>query len=345
MEADRIIADDVRTLLAATRPEVWSGLRGRRLFLTGGTGFIGKWLLEALAAADGQFELGLRVTVLTRDAAMFRRKHPRLASAPMLHWHEGDVAGFEFPAGSFDLVLHAALPAGMHAQNAATLVRTATAGLERVFAFARHAGARRLLHVSSGAVYGPAREPRPLAETAAWAEPAPNAYTEAKRAAERLCAGNWPFEVVIARCFAFAGPYLEVSGGSAAAQFTAAAAAGRNIVVQGTGEALRSFQYPSDMARWLLTMLVVGRPGAAYNVGSDEVVSILELARRVADAAGTTYEVLGQPAPGLAGSFYVPDLALARADLGLDNTIALDAALRRTLAWRAALQDTRDIPT
>lgn len=345
MDPDRIILDDVRALLAATRAEVWSGLRGQRLFVTGGTGFVGKWLLEALAAADGQFGLGLRVTVLTRDAAAFRRRHPRLAAAPMLQWHEGDVARFAYPAGNFDLVLHAALPASTHAQDAHTLVETARAGLAHVCAFAAQAGARRLLHVSSGAVYGAAREPRPLAESAPWSEPAPNAYTEAKRAAERLCAQDWPFEVVIARCFAFAGPYLEVSGGSAAAQFTAAASAGQEIVVQGTGEAVRSFQYPADMARWLLTMLVLGRAGAAYNVGSAEAVSILELARRVAAAAGTGCRVLGQAAPGLAGSYYVPDVGAARDELALQNTIGLDAALRRTLAWRSAPQATPETLT
>jgi nucleoside-diphosphate-sugar epimerase len=275
--------------------------------------------------------------VLTRDATAFRRRHGRLAAAPMLDWHEGDVADFALPAGAFDLVVHAALPASTHAQDAANLVRTAAAGLQRVCAFAQQARVRRLLHVSSGAVYGAAGAPRPLHEATPWSEPAPNAYTEAKRAAERICAGDLPFEVVIARLFAFAGPYLEASGGSAAAQFTAAAAAGRRIVVQGTGEAIRSFQYPSDMARWLLTMLVVGRRGAAYNVGSDEAVSILDLARRAAAAAGTDYEVLGQSAPGLAGSYYVPDLALARDELGLANTVGLAQALRRTLAWRSAL--------
>ena len=336
MDAEAILAGDVDALLAATRLDVWQGLRGQRLFLTGGTGFVGKWLLEALSAADARMGLGLRVTVLTRDAAAFRARHPRLAAAPLLHWHEGDVADFAFPPGSFDLVVHAALPASTHAGEAGKLVATAQAGLQRVCAFARAAGVRRLLHVSSGAVYGPVAESRPVAEDQAWAEPAPNAYTEAKRAAERLCAGDWPFDVVVARLFAFAGPYLETTGGSAAAQFTAAAAEGREIVVQGTGEAVRSFQYPADMARWLLTLLVLGRPGAAYNVGSEEAASILELARRVAAAAGVGHRVLGAAAPGLAGSYYVPDTARARRELGLVNTVPLAAALRRTLAWRGA---------
>jgi len=342
MEADQVIAEDVQALLAATRAEVWSGLGGRRLFLTGGTGFVGKWLLEALAAADAALALELRVTVLTRDAAAFRRRHPRLAAAPLLQWHEGDVVDFAFPDGRFDLVIHAALPASTHAQDAGALVATARAGTERACAFTAHAGAQRLLHVSSGAVYGAAPGPLPLAESADWAEPAPNAYTEAKRAAERVCTQGWPFDVVVARLFAFTGPYLEPSGGSAAAQFTAAASAGQDIVVQGTGEPVRSFQYPSDMARWLLTLLVLGRPGAAYNVGSEEAVSIRELATRVADATGTKLRVLGQAAPGLAGSFYVPSTRLARDSLGLDNRVGLDAALRRTLAWRAAAQPTRE---
>lgn len=340
MDADQVIAEDVRALLAATRAEVWSGLRGKRLFLTGGTGFVGKWLLEALVAADAAYALGMRVTVLTRNAAAFRGAHPRLAAAPLLQWHEGDVAGFAFPEGRFDLVVHAALPASTHAQDAGTLVATALAGTEHVCAFAAQAGAQRLLHVSSGAVYGASVDARPIAESADWAEPAPNAYTEAKRAAERVCTRDWPFEAVIARLFAFAGPYLEPTGGSAAAQFIAAASAGQEIVVQGTGEAVRSFQYPSDMARWLLTLLVLGRPGAAYNVGSEEAVSIRELAARVAAVAGAQYRVLGQAARGLAGSFYVPSTGFARESLGLRNAVGLDSALRRTFSWRSARSST-----
>lgn len=338
MQADDIIAEDVRALLAATRADVWSALRGQRLFITGGTGFVGKWLLEALAAADAAMDLGLRVTVLTRDAAAFRRRQPRLAAAKLLQLHEGDVASFAFPAGAFDLVVHAALPASTHAQDAATLVETARAGVLRVAAFAGQAGVRRVLHVSSGAVYGAATGDSPLREETAWMQPAPNAYTEAKRAAEALCAGPWPFDVAIARLFAFAGPWLEPSGGSAAAQFIADAAAGRDIVVQGTGEAVRSYQYPSDMARWLLTLLALAPGGSTFNVGSEEAVSIRELARRVASAAGVGCQVLGKPAPGLAGNFYVPATARAREQFGLDNTVPIDLALRRTLAWRSAAQ-------
>lgn len=344
MEADQVIAEDVQGLLAAMPPEVWAGLRGKRLFLTGGTGFVGKWLLELLAAAEANSRLGLRVTVLTRNPAAFRRRHTRLAAAPLLDWHEGDVTSFPFPPGHFDLVVHAALPASTHHEDASALVATARAGTQRVCAFAAQAGVERLLHVSSGAVYGTVTGREPIPECTRWAEPAPNAYTEAKREAERVCGGEWPFDVVVARLFAFAGPYLEVSGGSAAAQFAAEASAGREIVIQSRGDAVRSFQYPADMARWLLTLLVRGRAGQAYNVGSEEAVSVLELARRVAGAAGTTYRVLGQPSSGLAGSYYVPSTRLAREGLGLDNTVALDAAVIRTLRWRAAAEKPREFP-
>lgn len=97
----------------------------------------------------------------------------------------------------------------------------------------------------------------------------------------------WPFEVVVARCFAFLGPYLLPSSGAAAAQFIAQAANGQGMVVQGSGEAIRTYQYAGDMARWLLSCLALGAPGRAYNVGGDNEVTIAELAGEVTRVART----------------------------------------------------------
>jgi dTDP-glucose 4,6-dehydratase len=347
MAPDDIIAEDMQGLLAATRAAVWCGLRGKRIFITGGTGFVGKWLLESLVAADAALDLGLSVTVLTRDAASFRRRHARLAGARILGWHEGDVADFPFPAGRFDFVVSAALPVSVNEQHAPRLLHTAEAGLLHVCEFARRAGVRRLLHVSSGAVYGPRSQADPIGESTPWTEPAANAYTQAKRAAERVCAMEWPFEVAIARCFAFAGPYLEPSAGSAAAQFIVAATEGREIVVQGTGRAVRSYQYPADMARWLLSMLALAPAGLALNIGSAEAVTVGELAGYIASAAGSgsAVKVLSQSDAGLAGSAYVPGIELARSSLDLENTISLDKAIRRTLAWHMARNSLKEATT
>lgn len=333
--SDRDLDENFR----ATSPSVWEALRGRAVFLTGGTGFVGKWLLECLVHADRQLGLGLALTVLTRNPDAFSRSSPHLAGAGVVRLLEGDVADFAFPPGQFDYVLHAALPVAPPQSASGSLQSMAVEGARRVCEFARAAGARRLLHVSSGAVYGPATDAGGLKETTPWTGgDAVNEYTRAKRLAEAVVGENWPFEVIIARCFAFTGPYLLAASGSAAADFMARASSGRGIVVKGTGNTVRSYQYAGDMARWLLTCMVCGQAGQAYNVGSDVCVTIGELAGQVARLAGSPEPVSfsGQESAGLAGNRYVPDVGRAKSALGLENIVSLEDGILRTLAWHAS---------
>ncbi|QOF79245.1 NAD-dependent epimerase/dehydratase family protein [Variovorax sp. 38R] len=331
-----------------TSDKVWDGLRGQAVFMTGGTGFVGKWLLECLLHADRRMELGLALTVLTREPDRFARSSAHLANASAVRLVQGDIVDFEFPAGVFSSVIHAALPVAAPQSGDAELVRLADAGARRVCEFAAARGARRLLHVSSGAVYGTQGSPAVLSEELTWSdEEAVNGYTRAKRRAEAVVMQPWPFEVLVARCFAFIGPCLLPSSGAAAAQFIATAASGEGIVIQGTGQAVRTYQYAGDMARWLLSSLVLGAPGRAYNIGGDVKITIAELAARITRLAGTGVppRVAGQAAPGLAGPCYVPDLRRTTTELELRNAVDLEEGIRRTLAWQKASSSLSNAPT
>jgi len=153
-----------------------------------------------------------------------------------------------------------------------------------VLEFCRQAGTKRMLFVSSGAVYGkqPATVPHVPETYAGSPDPlAPgNAYAEGKRAGEFLCAAFAAandLEIPIARPFAFLGPGLPLERHFAAGNFLADALAGRPLAVNGDGTPYRSYMYPTDLTAWLLTILAKGQSGRAYNVGSDEAVTIGEL--------------------------------------------------------------------
>nr|WP_198083268.1 NAD-dependent epimerase/dehydratase family protein [Variovorax sp. E3] len=197
-------------VLRLTAPEVWAELRGQSMFLTGGTGFVGKWLLECLLHAEHVLKLGLTLTVLTREPDRFAQGSPHLANAAAVELLKGDIADFAFPRRPFSSVIHAALPVAPVQSTAKDLERLAMAGARRACELAAASGARRFLHVSSGAVYGSAIGVEAFAEDQPWSEAeSANAYTRAKRGAESVVAEGWPFGVVIARCFAFLGPCLQ----------------------------------------------------------------------------------------------------------------------------------------
>lgn len=321
--------------------ERWQGLRDQRLFLTGGTGFVGKWLLATLLDANRQLGLNCKATVLTRDPAAFKAQAPDLADAGHVELVQGDVRSFELPGRRFDRVIHAATDVAVSGQDLDTF-DTCVNGTRRVLDLARQAGAESVLLVSSGAVYG--RQPPDLPaigeDFAGPLEPPQtvSAYTVGKRASEWLAqayARQHGLKVVTARCFAFVGPYLPLDKHFAIGNFLRDAMAQQPIVIRGDGTAVRSYLYAADMAAWLWAALLQGQTQSVYNIGGDEAVSIQELAQRIvkALAVDSAISVLKQPTPGLAAERYVPDSMRARTEFKLPPPVVLDDAIRRTAAW------------
>jgi dTDP-glucose 4,6-dehydratase len=163
------------------------------------------------------------------------------------------------------------------------------------------------------------------------------AYAEGKRAAEMLCAiyqKQFGLHISIARIFALLGPYLSLDIHFAAGNFIRDAMQGKRIVVKGNGLPCRSYLYASDLTTWLWHMLVKGEAGKPYNVGSNESVSVRDLAARVSHVLENVgYDVLGAQDKGWNLGRYVPDTALIEKDLGLKRTVTLDEAIRRTAIW------------
>jgi nucleoside-diphosphate-sugar epimerase len=333
------LAVDLERALAQA-PATWEELRGARIFVTGGTGFIGSWLLETLLWANDRLSLGASVVVLTRDGHAFTRGTPHLANHPCVAVAEGDVRVLDGSLGAFTHVVHGAFSSGS-ALDPRTTFDTIVDGTRRTLEFARRAGARRFLFTSSGAVYGP--QPATLSHISEDYPGGPDAadpgqaYAEGKRAAEMLCAvyADQQLEPAIARCFALVGPYLPVDAHFAAGNFVRDALKGGPIEVAGDGTAVRSYLYASDLAVWLWTILLRGTPLQPYNVGSEEAISIADLARTVAGLFTPPREVriAKVPPPGATPHRYVPSTRRARSGLGLQATVGLEHGLARTLEW------------
>lgn len=310
-------------------------LRGRRILLTGGTGFFGKWLVECILSLSRREALDLRLSLLTRNIHAFHENAPQLAAAPELSLMEGDVRTFPFHSGRFDLLIHAAGESVVPPETPfAEQLSSIAEGTRHVLDLAVQAGAERLLFVSSGAVYGP--QPRTVLHVAEDdpQQPDASAYTVGKRAGEALCLGSG-VPCVIARPFAFLGAHLPMDAHFAAGNFLRDALAGQPILIRGDGTPLRSYMYAADLAVWLWTLLLEGMPGRAYNVGSDIPVSIRELAERTAAVVhpGLPIEVRQPPAQAGQPPRYVPSTERAQSELGLRSGITLEEGIRRTARW------------
>lgn len=339
--AEALEAD--RTHVLSRTEDLWRGLRGARVLVTGGTGFVGSWVLEGLRWANERLDAAVDAVVLTRDPDGFGRTRPHLAHARGIRLHAGDVRSFDPPSGDFSHVIHgaASADAALYAREPLAMFDTIVQGSRRVLERAARDRAMVLL-VSSGAVYG--RQPPDLERMGEEYRGAPDpldpdqVYGEGKRAAELLgavTAREAGIEVKIARLFAFVGPYLPLDRHFAVGNFIRDRLAGGPIAITGDGTPLRSYLYGADLAIWLWTILANGTAGRPYNVGSDRPLSIEAVARTVADALAPSVEVTraGTPDPGVPPARYVPDASRARSELGLEEWIGFEDGVRRTLQW------------
>jgi nucleoside-diphosphate-sugar epimerase len=318
----------------------FEALRGARIFLTGGTGFFGKWLLAAFDRAERELGLDLQLTILSRDPGRFFTAWPEARDRAGWTFLEGHVAEVPNLLHRHEFVLHAAADTTAVSTAAEEAARTHAIvdGTQRMLEIAERGRARRFLLVSSGAVYGSAAGQREGArETEARRAKAVTAYGEAKRAAELACE-RAKVDCVVARAFAFLGPHLPLDAHYAAGNFIRDTLGGGPIAVRGDGTALRSYLYPTDLVVWLVALLARGERDAAYNVGSDEVVSTAELANFVAAEVTPAARVeIQAKEPQGPQNIYLPDIAKARDELGLRVTVPLREAVRRTLGFHRAL--------
>lgn len=311
-----------------------------RLFMTGATGFFGSWLLESLAYAKRMLNLKIDIVVLTRNQEAFRKKRPHLATMPGLTLLTGDVTDFTFPQGAFTHVVHAATDVSPQGANRLDQLDTIVTGTRHTLNFAIQSGVKKFLLVSSGSVYGTQPPTVSHVNESYLGAPDPlissSSYGLGKRMAEHLAvlyANQYPLDVSIARCFAFVGPYLPQDAQFAVGNFISNAISNQPIRILGDGTPYRSYLYAADLVIWLWTILCEGRSGVAYNVGSEEAVTLFDLAKVVASVKPTSVVVEKKSDPAILPSRYVPQTLLAQTQLKLKQYVGLKDAIERTIAW------------
>lgn len=323
--------------------EVLRELDGALVLITGGSGFLGSWMAESLCFARDHLGVAVRAALLVRNPNQFSAKFPHLIRHPALDLYPGDLETLALERAEFTHVIHAAAPVVHKAPTNSPLdaFDAIVIGTRRLLEISKRCGVDRFLLLSSGAVYG--RQPSGLYAIPENYSCGPDQmnpaslYGESKRAAELLCALAWGegrVATVVARGFTFVGPRLPLNKSFAVGNFIADRIAHQPIQVTGDGTPWRSYLYAADAAVWLWTMLLKGKPGRAYNVGSDDACTIHQLAREVASLGSPVGLTVQRSAPTTApGSSYVPCITRAAEELGLSVQVKRSDALLRTLRF------------
>ena len=344
-----LIQEDCREVTADSVAPL-SALSETCVLITGGTGFVGTWLAELIAFLNDHHRFQTRIMLLSGRAHNFSAKAPHLAVRNDVTLIERDVRSILELPSEVNWIIHAAGNPDnrVHASDPLRTIQVIVQGTQATLeAATRLPNLKKFLNISSGLVYGgQPGDLNAIPENFAGrvdCSAVSAAYVEAKRCAETLCAAyrtQHRLPIVNARPFAFIGPYQLLDRPWAINNFIRDSLLGGPIRILGDGQTVRSYMYPSDMAFWLLTILVRATVGLSYNVGSPDGVTLQQLAEQIAEHFPTRPKILTSASPesALHRSRFVPDVTLARNTLGVSLRVDLETAIRRTLLWYHSAQ-------
>jgi nucleoside-diphosphate-sugar epimerase len=319
-------------------------LRGQHLFISGGTGFLGTWLLELVKVLNELHGFGLKVTVHSRNAKAFAAKHPHLGQLAGVRFEEGDIRYLTELPRDVRYIIHAAALTNrlLLASQPSAVAEVNSVGTQRLLRAANLLeDLQKFVLMSSGLVYGAQPWDKPtIDETFAGplrCNDVNVVYAESKRFAEVIAQSaisESKVPVVTLRPFAFLGPYQSLQLPWAVTDFIRDSFTGGPIRIMGDGTTVRSLMYASDYAFWVLAALANGKARETYNVGSPEAVDLASLAKLITQSFTPVPEIrtrLGQS--GHECNRLVPDIGRAQRDLGVEVTVSLADAIQKTITW------------
>lgn len=299
-----------------------------RTLITGGTGFVGKALLEASLTTESLGE----ITVAARN-------HPRYLppGVSFVQWNLLETTAL---TPDFDLVIHAATPAIIDLSNPQYTYENSLLTMTNLITFVeQHKRPPRILFTSSGAVYGDRIGDASHTEET-WDHIVNSSsvtqYGRGKFLAEEMLrdacqAGKC--DSIITRLFTFSGRFLPLDQHFAIGNFVGQAALDKRITVRSDGRSVRSYLDSADMASWLITAALKGTSDLPLHIGSEKSTTIAELATLVAEIAGIRFnqeiqvEILGRESAIDGVRTYVPSTKLTRQALSVRETVDLERSI------------------
>ena len=341
---DFVIEEDILNIINKTK-NLWSEVKNKNIFLSGGTGFFGTWILKSFSLANKNFNLNSKIFVLTRNIEEHKKIHPDLHNIESINFIQGDIRNFIFPKKKFQFIIHGATTNARETYNKQDpLIKydTIVNGTKRILNFASQCKCEKFLLISSGACYG--KVPNNLKKISEDYIGGPlttdqnfdhSVLGEAKRAAEVLTniySHKFNIQTKIARCFTFVGPLMPLDIHYAIGNFLSDAVLGKLINIKGDGKQIRSYMYISDLVIWLFNILFRGENNSIYNVGSENGLSIYDLAKNISKLSSVKIDIkVNNQNKNIKNYLYIPSTDKIKKELNMIEETNLEEAIKKTL--------------
>lgn len=316
-------------------------LHNESIFITGATGIIGKWFLSTINYASKIMGLNINIIALSRNPSAFINSYPDICKDINIHWIRGDVRTFDFNnLSKIKWAIHAATDVITHI-SPEDLLLTCSTGTENVIRQLASCNCKRMLLLSSGAIYGKISIPiDSIPENYIGGintNSLDSAYAEGKRYSElisTILGKTYGIDIPIARCFAMVGPHLPLNKHFAIGNFINSVLSNSPILINGDGKPVRSYLYMADVITYLWLLLFAGR-ATSYNVGSNQPISILDLAFKVKEVLGSDVPVIvgNCDLHGAHANRYIPNTDLITNEFNLNSNISLEDSIEKTANW------------
>jgi len=319
-------------------------LKDQSVLVTGGTGFVGKWIAEMISYVNETYDLNIKLYLLARDIQKFKDEVPHLTQKSFINLIAQDVRNIHDLPEDINYIVHAAgSPDNRdHVSQPLKTIETFYKGTHSILdAASRLQELKKIIHISSHQVYGRNDSESCIREDYLGkleANSINHTYAESKRIAETLCSiyrSQLRLPILVIRPFAFIGPYQDLEKPWAINNFMRDAILGGPIRILGNVDTIRSYLYASDMAFWILKALVKGQVGESYNIGGSEAISLANLAKKIGNSINNSIDILSKSSKESYNylSKLVPDTNKIITELGVKETHTLDASINRTILW------------
>ncbi len=313
-------------------------LRGQKILIIGSTSFVGMWVTEAILYADIKLNLGISITIISRNKQKTIERFGSFISS-------GKISPIY---KSLQEVQKSELLGINQVVNLATLTDTSSGDLQLIaniqmfqqfWNLLDSSSVKNILFTSSGAVYGKnSEELLHLKE-----EDSSNINNNYKnlgyglgKISSEFLGFQWAerdnFNFKVARLFSFSGAFLPLNSNYVIGNFIKNVIDDEPILLKNPGKVYRSFLYGADMALWLWKILVEGS-NCVYNVGSDKEVSTIDLATLISDLSFKNQKVIIMTENVQNNESYVPNIEKIKNQLSVDINYNLNDGIIKMLNW------------